>query len=275
MKSNLPNFIVAGVMKGSTTAAAFNLNKHLEVYCVTARWKAKVNNFHGHDISNLVMGLGNEGTKEMDFFNKELNYQRGLEFYKSYFPQYRIAMGESSPNYFYVNAPESSKTVERMKRDIPNAKIIIILRDPINRSFSHWNHIQKPQFSFSPQFKGKTFNECTEKWGTFENNNIIQRSLYLDNLNSYIEGFGKENIYVTTQEAIKADNFGEYNKMYTFLGVDTLDVNPGYKVNALAVSYNTTIDDASKTFLQTYLKSDVEGVKALYPDLDYSSWNTY
>lgn len=274
MQSNLPNFIVAGVMKGSTTAAAKNLAKHIDVYCVSPWWKAKINTQYQHDISNLTQGLSNEKSKEMDFFNKYQNYQRGIDFYKRYFPLYRIAMGESSPNYFYCNEGQSPNTVKRMKRDIPDAKIIIILRDPIDRAFSHWNHIQKPQNNFGLQYKDLTFNECTEQWATPENNNILQRSLYTDNLNIYIEGFGKEKIYVTTQEAVKADNLGEYNKMFTFLGVDELDSDPGFIIPNSG-SYDTTLDDPSKAFLKTYFKSDVDSVKALYPDLDYSGWNTY
>ena len=274
MQSNLPNFVVVGVMKGSTTAASKNLHKHVDVYCVNPWWKAKINAHYSHNITGLAQGLGHEKSKEMDFFNRWKNYQHGIDFYKTYFPVYRIAMGEASPNYFYCNEAKSSNTLKRMKRHIPDAKIIIILRDPIDRAFSHWNHIQKPNMKFGAQFKGLSFNECTEQWESPENNNIIQRSLYLENLNSYIEAYGKEKLHVTTQEAVKADNLGEYNKMFTFLGVDTLDSDPGYIVHN-GGSYSGSLDDSSKAFLKTYYKSDVEGVKALFPDLDYSGWNTY
>lgn len=274
MNSYLPNFIIAGVMKGSSSAAAHNLNKNLDVYCLTSNQKQKINEHYKVNPNNFSGGLGNSKSKELDFFNRWDNYQHGIEFYKQYFPYYRIAMGESSPNYFYTNEPYQANTIKRMQRDIPNAKIIIILRDPITRAFSHWNHTQIPDVPFGSQFKNKTFNECTEQSEDPGENAIINRSLYLENLNSYRDAFGAENVYVTTQEAIKASNLGEYNKIYTFLGVPTLDSDPGYK-EVHSREYDTTIDDSSLAFLKTYFKSDVDGVKALYPNLDYSAWYTY
>ena len=275
MNSYLPNFIIAGVMKGSSSAAAHNINKNLDVYCLTTNQKQKINEHYKINPNNFSGGLGNSKSKELDFFNRWDNYQHGIEFYKQYFPYYRIAMGESSPNYFYTKEPWQENTVKRMKRDIPNAKIIIILRDPITRAFSHWNHAQSPEAKFgSSNIRGKSFNECTEQLENPLENTIISRSLYLENLNAYRDAFGAENVYVTTQEAIKASNLDEYNKIYTFLGVPTLDSDPGYR-EVHSREYDTTIDDSSLAFLKTYFKSDVDGVKALYPNLDYSAWYTY
>lgn len=274
MKSYLPNFLITGVMKGSTSSALQNLNKHLDVYCLTSWRKRNINEKLGINTDDFVGGLGNPDSKEVDFFNRTHNYDFGLEFYKQYFPKYRIAMGEASANYFYNNEPNQEGTVERMSSSIPNAKIITILRDPITRAFSHWNHAQNPDVNFGSKFRDKTFHECTvenpfDKW-----NGILRRSLYLENLTSYINAFGAENIHVTTQEAIKADNVTEYNKMFTFLGVDTLESDPGYSV-ANVGTYNTTIEDSTLTWLKGYYKSDVDSIKALYPNLDYSLWNTY
>tara|TARA_Y100000385_G_C13079976_1_gene633360 strand:- start:39 stop:860 length:822 start_codon:yes stop_codon:yes gene_type:complete len=273
MISNKPNFIIAGTMKSSTSAANFNLSLHSNVYCVKPYWKKKVNEFYNIDYNELIGGLGNPNTKELDYFNQNLNYEQGLDFYMQYFPLNKQAIGESSPNYFYINETEHKQTATRIKNDLPDAKIIIILRDPINRAFSHWNHLQRPNLSYGTQFKDQTFNNCTEQWGS-GTNNLLQRSSYLENLTTYRNVFGVENIHVTTQEAIQADNLGEYNKMFTFLGVDKLDSNPGYKTIHVG-EYDTDIDDSSLTWLKTYFKSDVDAIKALYPDLDYSNWNSY
>lgn len=274
MQSNLPNFIIAGTMKGSTSATNHNLSLHSDVYCVKPYWKKRVNEFYNIDTNSLDGGLSNPNSKELDYFNKDLNYEQGLDFYTQYFPLRKQAIGESSPNYFYNNEPGQTQIITRIKNDLPDVKILIFLRDPIKRAFSHWNHLQRPNLSYGIQFKDLTFNDCTEQWLTPETNNLLQRSLYLENLTSYRNAFGVENIYVTTQEAIQADNLGEYNKIYTFLGVNTLDSDPGYK-SVHVGSYDTTIDDASKSFLQTYFKSDVDAIQALYPDLDYSNWNSY
>jgi len=48
-----PNFIIVGVMKGSTSAAAVNLNMHPDLYCVTPYWKQKVNTKYNIDNSTF------------------------------------------------------------------------------------------------------------------------------------------------------------------------------------------------------------------------------
>lgn len=276
MKKNLPNFIIVGVMKGSTSAAAINLNKHQDVYCVTPYWKKKVNTYYNINPSLLSKGLGEINSKELDFFNDESNYNLGIEFYKQYFPRSLKIQGEASPNYFCANETLNNVVIDRMYTHLPNAKIIIILRDPITRAYSHWNHIQSPNSTFGERFKNKTFNECTSQiqylYGN--KNQILRRSKYLSNIKKFRFAFGADNVYVTTQEAIKASSLEEYNKIYRFLEVPTLDSDPGYK-KVHSREYHSTIDDASLTFLKTYFKSDVDGVKALYPDLDYSHWNAY
>lgn len=271
MNTSKPNFIIAGVMKGSTSAAAVNLNKHEDIYCVTGYWKSKVNTYYSIDPSTMSGGLSETVSKELDFFNIEANYNLGIDFYKQYFPRSNKIQGEASPNYFAANET-SNEVVTRMHTHLPDAKIIIILRDPITRAYSHFNMIQSKNPSWGSRFYGISFNSATEQKPL--NNNILQRSTYLSNLNLYRNTFGSSNVYVTLQELISADPVGEYNKIYQFLGAETLDSNPGYKDSHIT-QYSGSIDSQSETWLRNYFSSDVTAVKALYPDLDYSHWNTY
>ena len=55
-------------MKGSTSAAAWNLNKHDDVFCLTPYWKDKVNTFYGYNTDDFTGGLAQESSKETDFF---------------------------------------------------------------------------------------------------------------------------------------------------------------------------------------------------------------
>lgn len=276
MHGHDPTFIIAGAMKASTSAAAHNLNMHEDVYVVTPWWKKRVNESYGITASDLAGGLASEESKELDFFNLKENADLGIEFYKQYFPLARPHRGEASPNYFHLQEKHYEGCLDRMKAALsPDLKIIIILRDPIKRAFSHWNHLQRPEINFSTRFKGKSFNECTELTsGPKANNSLLNRSSYADNLVAYRDAFGVNNIYVTTQEAIKKDQIGEYNKMYQFLGANELSEDPGYRLHHNA-KYDTTIDEASQQFLQVYFAPDIKKVKEMYPDLDYSDWFTY
>lgn len=269
MKSNQPTFIIVGVMKGSTSAAALNLNKHNSVYCVTGYWKRKVNAFHSIDITQLDGGLGEENSKELDFFNRDKNYKKGLDFYTKYFPLNKPCRGESSPNYFHNNPLCSTK---RMYECFPNLKIIILLRDPITRAFSHWNMIQKQNPSWGTRFYGLDFKNSTKNINN--SNNILERSLYSDTLKNYINTFGKSNVYVGLQEQIINNPLEEYNKIFTFLGVDILKKDPGFKKSFVS-TYSDSINNDTVAWLKEYFKSDVNHLKEIYPNLDYSKWNIY
>lgn len=269
MRSNQPTFLIVGVMKGSTSAAALNLNKHDSVYCVTGYWKRKVNAFHNVDITQLDGGLGEENSKELDFFNIDKNYEKGLDFYTKYFPIGKPYKGESSPNYFHDNPLISTK---RMYECFPNLKIIILLRDPITRTFSHWNMIQKQNPSWGTRFYGLDFENSTKNSPTL--NTLLKRSLYSDTLKNYINTFGKSNVYVGLQEQIANNPLEEYNKIFTFLGADNLEKDPGFKKSFVS-TYSDSINDNTLVWLKEYFKSDVDNLKELYPNLDYSIWNTY
>ena len=155
----LPNFIIVGVMKGGTSAAAFNLNLHPDVFCVTETSKFETMSFHKHNLENSKGGL-NAWHKELDFFNYKENFDYGIDIYKTFFQSNCTAVGESSPNYFHFNKQQSRGCLPRMMKTIPNAKIIILLRDPITRAFSHWNMIQKTKPEWGKTHIGKSFYEC-------------------------------------------------------------------------------------------------------------------
>ncbi len=277
MKKQLPNFIVAGVMKAGTSAASLNLNLHPEVYCITPYWKDKVITHYAYDTGSFTGGMANEESKEMDFFNLTQNFDHGLEVYKSFFPIYSNLRGESTPNYFCVDEPIYDGMLSRMSSslDTSNTKIIIVLRDPITRAYSHWNQIQKPEVSWGTRYKNKTFNECTEQASNpSQRNAILGRSKYINNLTSYREIFGIDNIYLTTQEAILANPLSEYNKMWEFLDTFPLPSDPGFILSNTG-NYTGSIDSGSLEWCKTYFKEDVDLVKAMYPNLDYSGWYTY
>lgn len=77
-------------------------------------------------------------TKEIGFFNS-FNYLNGINWYLSYFPQINeeqsFLLGEATPHYLYhPNAPQ------RIFEHFPDVKLIVVLRNPIERTISHYYH---------------------------------------------------------------------------------------------------------------------------------------
>jgi len=275
MNSNTPNFIIAGVMKGGTTAAAFNLNKHQNIFCLTQYWKNRVLNDEDYNYAAQTgswAGNMKVANKETDYFNLDTNYNLSGSFdiYKSFFPRNLEAIGESSPNYFPLDENNNGGAATRIASDLPDAKVIILLRDPINRAYSHWNHIDSKRPSWGSAYHDNSFIDVVKVDG----NNLVSRSKYLANLTAWVTAIGSDKVYVALQESILANPLEEYNKICTFLGVDPFEDTQSF-IKIFEGNYNSTILSSTKDYLKPVFASDVAGVKDLYPHLDYSLWEDY
>ena len=117
MKSNLnekkPGFIVLGGHRCGTTYLYENLIEHPDIYL-------------------------NSKKKELHFFDRDENFKKGLEYYNKFFlnAQNKV-IGDITPNYF------SQKNVpKRIFNTIKDVKLVVILRNPVTRSFSHYRLFQ-------------------------------------------------------------------------------------------------------------------------------------
>jgi len=116
------DIIIGGFQKCGTTALHSFLSKHPKV-------------------------IGSN-PKEVDFFNSELNFNKGINFYHSFFdhkPKLSKLRGykflDASPSYFSIL--KSGKTPERIYEYNKNIKLICLVRNPIDRAFSAWNMYKK------------------------------------------------------------------------------------------------------------------------------------
>ena len=269
MNPKLPNLIIAGVMKGGTTAAAVNLAIHPDIFMVNANSKFEDIDYYDLDISDCKGGLP-DPHKELDFFNVKVNYNKGIDFYKNFFSSNNFIRGESSPNYFCLHEYEG--TLQRMVKQIPEAKILIILRDPIQRAYSHWNMIQHYRMKWGKRFHDKSFYDCIQmKY----HNQILKRSAYFSNLALYKLTF-KENLYISLSENIMLNPINEYNKIYKFLGLNPLNYDPGYGLHFVGKYTGTNkVDEKSREYLLEFFKSDVNNLKIGFPEIDFSVWDEY
>ena len=112
--SRLVDFVIPGAQKSGTTALEIYLSEHPEI-CVPRK------------------------LKEMHFFDRDRNFKLPPVDYTRYHaffeprPGQRL-LGEATPDYLYwPSAPE------RMAAYNPALKLIIVLRNPVTRAFSHWN----------------------------------------------------------------------------------------------------------------------------------------
>ncbi|WP_129793641.1 sulfotransferase domain-containing protein [Sphingosinicella sp. CPCC 101087] len=177
----LPNLIVIGAMKSATSSLHHYLSLHPEI-----------------EMSR---------TKELDFFVAEKNWERGIEWYKSNFVPGGIR-GESSPNYTVY--PEFDGVPERMHRIVPGAKLIYLVRDPIDRMISHYIH------SVYMKREQRTPDEALSDLTAI----YLKRSLYYSQIERYLSYYPLEQIMIVMTEELMRSRGATLRSIFAFLGVD-------------------------------------------------------
>lgn len=191
-KGTLPNLIIIGAQKCGTTSLHYYLGLHPQI------------------------SMSRE--KELEFFVEERNWPRGIEWYKSHFTTSAKVRGESSPNY--TGYPKWGGVPERMHSVIPDAKLIYILRDPIDRMISQYVQLQ------SAGLDDRTVEEAFELLSN--DNSYIRRSRYFLQLQRYLPYFPSSNILIITAEDLLNDRRRTLEKVFAFLNVDKTFYSPKF-----------------------------------------------
>ncbi len=183
-KGSLPDFIIIGAAKCGTTSLHYYLGLHPQI------------------------SMSRE--KEPDFFVRERNWDKGIDWYKSNFTGQKELHGEASPSYsaypIYKGVPE------RIHSIVPNAKIIYIIRDPIERIIS--GYIQK--YSDGNENRG-----IEDVLKDFEiTNPYLCRSRYYLQLSQYLEFFPPSNILVITTEDLDHKRRFTLRMIFRFLNIE-------------------------------------------------------
>lgn len=212
---NKPNFFILGAAKCGTTLLYDLLNQHPDVCMSTS--------------------------KEPLFFEAE--YDKGLEYYwKKYFSNWKgeTAVGEARHRNIYL--PYIAK---RIKENVPDPRLIIILRNPVDRAYSHWWH----WYSFTLEnasFEDAIYEDMKriEKGINFENDNgpsiwakhldfeygrneyrtYIDSGYYSRQIRRYWKQFEVNQIKIIFLEDISRNLQSILSELWEFLGV-----NPSYK----------------------------------------------
>lgn len=177
--------------------------------------------------------------KELHFF--DINYDKGLSWYLSQFPlmtQGKIC-GEASPYYLYH--PLVPERVKRLSEDL---RLVILLRDPVIRAYSHYHH------EVENGRESRSFREAIEKesgaveeaehqliQGTIEYSWVHQRYSYLargryvEQLDRWFQHFPMELFYIETAERFFSKPKEVCQEVFEFLGLQSTPVSTSVKHN--------------------------------------------
>jgi hypothetical protein len=215
----LPDFLLVGAQKSGTSS--------LFTYIVQ----------HPHVLSPLV--------KEIHYF--DLHYSCGPNWYREHF---RIAVrnrikgligdhqpitGEASPYYIYHPLVPA-----RIKELLPHIKLIVLLRNPIDRAYSHYHHVLRKGPTLEPltfeqaiqseesRLRGETQRIATDHSYlslSHQHHSYLNRGIYADQLERWFKQFAIERFLILPAEDLFDQPQSVVYKVFRFLELPNVEVN--------------------------------------------------
>lgn len=215
----LPDFIIIGAQRCGTTSLYNYLVEHQEVF------------------PSFI--------KETHFF--DWRFSNGLNWYRAYFPSslhrayvQRIrhrafVTGESTPYYlFYPHAPR------RVWETIPLARLIVMLRNPVERAYSHYHHEVRTgaetasfedalarESEILPAETAKIMQD--DRYCSFGHNHhaYLSRGIYVDQLQRWTEFFDRDRLRILKSEEFYREPEAALEEVSAFLGLSTRSFDSG------------------------------------------------
>lgn len=214
----LPSFLIIGVQKGGTTS----LYRYLEDHPSIAGAFTKEVHFFDNHTRDYKYGKG------MSWYRSNFVYDTN-RFFKQFSHQPNIITGEGSPDYIFdVHAPK------RIATHLPKAKIIILLRDPVDRAYSHYLHNSRADWdpdreklSFEdaiatePDRLDGEYEKLVQEESYFSYNymhySYLKRGLYADQLKVWFQLFPREQILILKSEDFFVSPGKVFQEVLSFL----------------------------------------------------------
>jgi Sulfotransferase domain len=187
----LPNLVIIGAMKCGTTSLRHYLDLH-------------------PDIAMAPGGL--------NFFSAEHNWSKGRAWYEAQFSATAARRGDTSPRY--TNYPTQAGVAARMTAMIPAAKLLYLVRDPLERLLSHYLH-------FSAE--GLESRSLAEALQTLDGNDYVGRGLYATQLEQFLPYY-RDAILIVFHEDLRDHRVAVMQRIFRFLDVDDSFVSAAFDV---------------------------------------------
>jgi hypothetical protein len=219
-----PDFFIIGTQKGGTTSLYKYLAQHPQIIPANK--------------------------KEIQFFTD--NYHKGCSWYKRHFPpvtakhrgrllgRHQCLTGEATPYYiFHPHAPK------RIQVSYPHAKIIMMLRDPVARAYSHYQYhvkLGEETLTFEEAIKAERIRLRGELVRMYEDKNYISynyklysylaRGIYIDQVERWFSLFPKHQILIIKSEDFFCTPKTCFENVLEFLGLPKHELSSYKKFNA-------------------------------------------
>ncbi len=204
MSAPLPTFIIGGTQPAGTGQLYLILLQHPDIY--------------------LPLPM----QPECGFFFKSREYEKGLDYYREKY--FSASKGQKARGERTSLLISSEWVPARLKRDVPDIKLIFLFRNPVDRAWAHY------RFTALAGFETLPFPEALERederaraetdpfWRELRIHSYFARGLYHGQLKRYLDLFSREQLLLLRSDELIDDFEGATRRIFEFLGVD-----PGFR----------------------------------------------
>jgi hypothetical protein len=207
---SLPNFLIIGAAKAGTNALYHYLRQHPQVYM--SPWKEpKFFAFESEADLGFRAANGRDAPVNASVILDQAEYEELFDDASDD----ELARGEASTHYLYVE-----KSPARIKALIPDARLIAVLRNPVDRAFSSYQHLVRDDLE--PLDFGAALD--AEPQRIAEHYAYLYRytdlGFYSEQLDRYEKSFPESQLCVLLYDDLRSDPEGTCRRIFSFLGVD-------------------------------------------------------
>ncbi len=235
---SLPDFLVIGVPKAGTTALHAALTRHPELFLPAV----KEPKFFLSDGRPPAAGGPGDAQTYQEHVWRRADYEALFDPAPA-----DTLRGEATPFYLYDLDAQN-----RIKRLVPKAKLIVLLRNPVDRAHSNWTHLWAAGLEPERDFVRACALEEERKtagWADFWH--YVSQGLYGDQLEHLFGLFSPDQVLVMRYRDLRDEPVATLDRVCTFLGVETglLDAVPSSNVTPYVA--DTRVNAVLRTALRT------------------------
>jgi len=259
----LPNFLILGANKAGTTALCYYCQQHPEIFFSSIKEPMFFTALQGDGASSKEATLKNPF---FSFFLKDyINLFSGVTNEKM--------VGEGSTSY--LANPQCAIWIRKL---IPDAKLIAVLRNPIDRALSSYKMFR------GNGLENRSFEEAIKHelemgtGGIPQGQHYLKLGLYASQLKQFCRYFSKEQIYIADYEDFNMDIVVFLSKIFTFLEVDGFVPNDLRRMNTASSHFTIeqdvdlfTINDGLKKEMSNYFQKDISELQTIV-DFNVLKW---
>jgi len=236
-----PNLFIVGAPRAGTTSLYRYLNEIPQIFISL---KKEPNFFNPNTVKD-------SGTLLIQPIRDKSDYLKLFEKSKD-----EIYLCEATTHY--LMDPDSAKLIHNVS---PNAKIIITLRDPVEREYSNFKFIchrtKVEKLNYNISFLDEIKNQMRDKNNSLDSSLRLESGLYTHNIKKFLEIFGKENVKILIFENWINDTKNAMNEILQFLKINYNLKNFHEEIKNDSKSFRELRNNTSKYLLQIASKNKI------------------